>query len=244
MTMLNAWKRDGDILLLTDTACIRQSCRVAGFVNKVAALPHLNIAVAVRGSANHIPILLAALTKADFRSYSELESGLPGRLNRWRVPLFRWIAFELVVAHVPRKGAPKLWGLSNRPVFGVPAWQKAPLACIFNEGEGEDFDEDATNLPNLWDVDDGSCLKWLSATQRNVLKPFGWQRKPVVATIGGSVVATIVSATGIHQREVGRWPDDRVGKPLDPAADFVPAKSRRPKGKNPPSSIISGGVFG
>ncbi|PIO99665.1 hypothetical protein CJ014_10195 [Pleomorphomonas carboxyditropha] len=244
--MLNAWRRDGDILLLTDTAMLRQSFRqsgrVASFANKVTTFPHLNAAVAVRGSAAHIPSLLVALAKSDFQTYSEFENGLSARLKR--LPLFRWTAFDLVVAHVPKKGNARLWGLSNRPVFGVPAWQLAPLSCIFNEGEGDDFDEDATNLPSLYDEDDGSCVKWLASTQRNVLKPFGWCRRPVVATIGGSVVATTVSATGIHQREVGRWPDDRVGKPLDPAAVFVPAKSRRPKEKNRFSSIMTGGFLG
>lgn len=241
MTMLNAWQRDGDILLLTDTATLRQSGKVAGFANKVATLPHLNVAVAVRGSAAHVPSLLVALTKADFRTYSEFERGLADRLKR--LPLFRWTGFELVVAHAPlRKGQSRLWGISNRPGFGVPAWQPAAFSHIFNEGEEEDFTEDATNFPTLWNEDDGSCLKWLAATQRGVLKPFGWSRKPVVATIGGSVIATVVSASGIHQQEVGRWPDDRLGKALDPEAVFVPAKSRRPKGKKPPSSIISGGV--
>ncbi len=242
MTMLNAWQRDGGILFLTDTATLRQSGRVAGFANKVATFPHLNLAVAMRGSAAHVPSLLVALTRADFRTYSEFESGLAGRLKR--LPLFRWTGFDLVVAHVPpKKGQPRLWGLSNRPVFGVPAWQRAPLTHVFNEGEEADFTEDATNFATLWDEDDGSCLTWLAATQRIVLRPFGWSRKPI-ATIGGSVIATTVSAGGIHQREVGRWPDDRLGQPLDPAAVFVPAKSRRPKEKNRSSSILSGGFFG
>ncbi|PIO96849.1 hypothetical protein [Pleomorphomonas carboxyditropha] len=242
MTMCNAWRRDGDILLLTDTAMLRQSGRVASFANKVATFPHFNSAVAVRGNAAHLPSLLNFLTKQDFQTYSEFENGLATCLKR--LPLFRWSAFDLVVAHVPKKGGARLWGLSNRPVFGVPAWQLAPLPCIFNEGEGDDFNEDATNLPSLYDEDDGSCVKWLAATQRNVLKPFGWQRKPVVATIGGSVVATTVNATGIYQREVGRWPDDRVGKPLDPAADFVPAKNRKSKPPREPSSIMNGISFG
>lgn len=242
MSMINVILGIDAVHLVTDTAGLGLTGRVAGFRPKFSLLPHLGCAIAIRGRALHGESLSRALQTFRGGSVDDLLDGIGPHLRRsWNFGARFLPAWELFVAGWSKEsGGPVAFWLGNTDLSaeaGYHAWVPTLIEDdIFAPLSGEGMFKRVTAF-----ADPLRSMTAIAQIQRGYLGRTLYTG-PTYPQVGGHVIVTRIGPTGIETSCIGSWPDDKVGARLEPTSQFVPA--RKPKERNRPSSILSGSFLG
>lgn len=236
MTMINMFRRPDSVTTQTDTALYDLDGIVRSFGSKIATLPHLRAAIATRGSGLATAIFGSSLG-AKFTSFDNLVAYGAGFANDVHAANIRLIAasgeveINLALAgwSESRKRAESYYLVSGEdmgaepwifheadPVFVAPLIDDDDLALVGLDPE-MDFSmfDAAIHGPKIFAAQRMKKLPTLSSGEGEKFH-----------LVGGSIVETIVTEAGIHQRVVHRW-NDQINHPIRPEIPKPPAAINR-----------------
>jgi hypothetical protein len=213
--------------LATDAAMYRQDQCVVAFGTKVAPISHWPGVVTCTGNAAAVPLFGWALAK-QFASWDEMVEGADAGLSRLAdiVAEYGLSHAAVLLAGISAKRGPEAYtfqttetlppGVTQEEAKASPYFQPpyvlvklpdvimtpvAPPEMAIAAGyEGIDVDADPEAV--VWSI------RKVLAMQRHMPLPDG------IGGIGGFAELTTVSAEGVTQRVIDRWPGDKIGAPL------------------------------
>lgn len=203
MTVANVFVHKEKSHIVTDGALsMPGSKRIFGLTSKTVALPHLGLALLVRGPVGICQSI--QIIAAGYRTEQELRAKLPARLKSaygWRP---KWLPrVDLFIAGVQDgKGFGWVLFFQHSAIGGDPA---SPFEIQFIDEWyfSPSFEGDAETMIDGHDRDVGAPTK-LDAVACRVVDA---QKAAGIAVIGGFVQITTVSQFGIYSRILKRWPE-------------------------------------
>lgn len=233
MTAINAIVRQGRVWMITDTALYDGAGVVQGFGSKAFALPHLKMAVAVRGPYAAIG-LLANEIGYRFRNIDHFAVDCVSHLREFHdrhYGIFEECGeseFDLVAVGWSEKSqVPVIYVVSshdhsNAP-GGAPPFTVKRHTCV----SAPTLSQETRNELQVPAISSGSVepeeilLKTLEA-QRSQKWPLGSGSKAVGHIVGGSAVLTIVDRERVEMKSIKVWSDE-IGRDILP----LPTQIRR-----------------
>lgn len=234
MTAVNIFASGPVGIIASDTAAYDAQGVVQSFMGKVATIPRLRCAIAIRGA---VAALAAYANDIDYRADSFdhlieegadfIEDTFDRQAEHMAALCYEGQIQLSVVGWSQRHRACLSFAISSMPIGDVPAftWWHQPVivspmpameelsaaGVLAANGGFDDRDPVATMLK----------LVKVQRTHKARLGPA--EHMPEVYTVGGDIILTEVSENGIGQRIVHSWPD-RVGELIDPhpPANVVP----------------------
>jgi hypothetical protein len=215
--------KHGLLHVLTDAALYRDGA-VVSFANKSAPLPQWPGIVTATGSAFNTILFRAGLAEK-FATWDEMIAGAEGELPQM-VKDYGMSWSTVVLAGISKERGPEIYQFSNDALLPAHISQAEVDACPYF---GEPYKlmrlPDTIMTPpvsaetviaaNFEGIDveaDPELVTWSMrkhlAMQRAMPLPDG------VGGIGGFAELTTVSAEGVTQCVIERWPEDKVGAPL------------------------------
>lgn len=223
MSCLTIFARGNRALMLTDTAGTDSQFVVRGWANKVATSPHRKLAMTVQGAAEALPTFVDRLTLEVGDLDAIVQHGAEVLADVHDVNMMRWAddagapEFRLGLAGwSSERQRFEAWLIQSMEALGVPPFtfvrRELLLAPTLHES-----DLAALRIPQ-----DGATFA--RDAQEHLLRIIKLQRRfpQNVATrggavqrygIGGEVIATELTPTGISQRVIHRWAD-KLDEPI------------------------------
>lgn len=229
MTAINTIRFNDRAIIMTDGAGYDVQGIIRAMYQKVVAIPHLRAAVAVRGSANAVGILAAALGSR-FSNFDDLVANGGAVAERIYDENFAGLTAHgdtemqvFLAGWSEARGSAETYVLltESNPEsvnWETPVWQfveaddftAAPLP---SDQQLRRHGFRASSVEEIDPVSDG--LKVMEA-QRHMKLPTRWlQGVESAYLVGGFVTMTEVSEAGVSQRIVRRW-NDRIGERINP----------------------------
>lgn len=207
MSAINVLIQTNRVHLFTDAAIYQLNGELAGIGPKVRMMPHINAAMAMRGSFLGLAPIAEELSVAP--SFDKLREGIVPCLQACAETYGHLLNqcsagpdFEVVIAGMSETGGPSAYLVASHNRYGEP-WSIVELAGlsatpasdavhqrVFATADGRDADQ-------LDPVVDGLAI--LEAQRAH--------RFDDVVCIGGFAQLTTIDADGVHSRIIHRWPD-------------------------------------
>lgn len=224
MSTLTIFARGDRALMLSDTAGTTSDLTVRAWVNKVATVPHLKMALTVQGAAEAVGTFANRLA-SDLGSFDAIVRDGAGYLAEEHADnAARWESgtgladFRLgLVGWSEERRRFDAYYLQSRDADGAPAFTFVRRDLVMAP-ELDPADIVALQIPKdgtAFSADAQAYLLRIMAVQRHATTPRLGGGEPG-HVVGGQVVATELTRTGITQRVVHAWPD-RLGEPIQPA---------------------------
>ena len=223
MTAIAVIKTSSAAYMFTDGAALDAAGALQFSCSKVLILPHLKLAMAVRGNM-HVGLGLMSSIGCRFGQFDELRPSIVAVLRELanNTTLEFWKKqcghgadrFDITFAGWSDKNGPECFFVTNvdRGIPSAPPWTYIPwegaaalpadhhVSAILSEVSEETF------IPEL----DGIRLV---GAQRKVLEPHGLNGVPT-CIVGSFIQLTTVTKSEISSRIIYRWPNDRIGERL------------------------------
>lgn len=234
MTALNTYANGPVGMIISDTAGYDADGVILSFMGKVATIPRLRCALAMRGA---VAALAAYASDIDYRADSFdhlIEEGaefIEDTFDRQAAAMAAqcyephiqltavgWSqrqrrCLSIAISSLPLGDVPAFtWWHQPVIISPMPAPEELAAAGVLAANGGFDDRDPAATMLKLVKV---------QRTHKARLGPA--EDLPEVYTVGGDVILTEVTEHGIAQRIVHSWPD-RIGEPIQPrpAANVVP----------------------
>lgn len=213
----------GLIHIATDAAIYSPEQDVVAFSGKTSTVPHWPGALTNVGSAAAHPLFAGALAQG-FSTFDELvsisESDLRDYTTAWDVP----IKAEVIVAGISARRGPEAYVFRTAELTAsggrdeVPEYEDAPFRLVkLPDHIMTPCPTDQVMVANYTGIDVSAppeeviwSMRKVLEMQRSMILPAG------IGAIGGFGSLTTISADGISERILCRWPEDQIGRPLRP----------------------------
>lgn len=220
MTAINALVLSDRVVLATDTSLYDHTGRVIGFGSKVVALPHLRMAIACRGPYAWVGVAASEIG-ADFESFDDFTQDGGEYLRDLYDENFSIFAngeseFDMcIVGWKERSNKPAAYVVSSmdhedgeRGLKGSGAFTLARRSFICAPSLRHDPAADLKGREGPQDEEwAADYLVSLMERQRLQKWPLGSGAEEKGYIVGGAATATVITAGGVSQKIVRRWPD-------------------------------------
>jgi len=230
-------RRAGSVSVVADAAQYQAAHGIISFADKVYSIPHWPGAIAAAGVSCLHAMIVWSLAQ-DFATFDDAVAGmaeaLPRAISLWQKPTeivagYRLPTTMLVIfaGFSSARGQPEAYvartddtippGETREEAEGSKYWGERPFALtplgdvtmtpvphdLIVPARFEGVDLDGTEDEFTW------SMRKVLQMQRHMLLP------PEIGGIGGFATLTTVSADGISQRVIERWPEDKIGPKLE-----------------------------
>jgi hypothetical protein len=204
--------------LITDGAAIDQHGNLVCTMAKVLPLPHLNCAIAFRGSPAMQSIFFAGIQSSGLSSFAGLRSHLSEVLRQHIEPVRGQVVAQYGQAacdadiFIVGAGCAFVLATHDGNAPGVPAWQPVDIEGVFFAPSNAAV---ATEFARIQiEFSDQKAIE-LVTRQRGIAAPLAANPEPGPCSVGGFVQATSVFADRIETKVLKHWPD-KIGSPMIP----------------------------
>jgi hypothetical protein len=214
MTATNVIVQRDSVHLVTDGAAIDPTGRLAHLLHKVTPIPHLNAAVAVRGTRNMASVVVDAISSGA-SSYDDLQKRIVDILRGtidpirpiWEAKFGRSVMQADVIVAGWSGAGPHAYMLATGDHHGaqLAAWTPLEISGTFFTPTDTQLAADFARLQ--LEFDDNAAVE-LVTRQRAIARQVSTKKMP--CGVGAFVQLCTVHETGIETRILHRWPD-RVG---------------------------------
>jgi hypothetical protein len=211
MTALNVVCLADSVHLVSDGAACDGDGRLAALFHKVTPLPHLNLAIGVRG-VRAAAIMAVDTISVGATSYDDLRSRVAKILKDYLGPVApAWekqlgqdaLKFEVVVAGWSESRGPAAFVMATSDLndaHGLPAWTPVDVPGAYFSPSNEQLSADFARIQLSFD--DATAVELV-------------RRQRAMDRVGSFVQLTTVRREGIETRILKRWPDV-IGKTIKP----------------------------
>ena len=209
MSAINVLIQTDRVHLYTDAAIYQPDGQLSGIGPKVRMMPHINAAIAMRGSFLGLAPIAEELSAAP--SFDKLRGGIVDCLKKCVVAYGHLLDqcnfgpnFEVVIAGISETGRPVAYLVASHDRHGEP-WSIVDLDGL-----------SATPAPDvvhqrIYDIAAGRNADQLDPVADGLAIMEAQRAAGEGAFVGGFAQLTTIDADGVHSRVIHRFPD-RLGE--------------------------------
>lgn len=208
MSAINVLIQTDRVHLYSDGAIYQPDGQLSGIGPKVRLLPHINAAMAMRGSFLGLAPIAEELSVAP--SFDRLKEGIVDCLKKCAVAYGHLISqcsagpdFEVVIAGISETTGPSAYLVPSHAHYGAP-WSIVDL-----EGLSATPTSDVVHQ-RICELAAGRSADQLDPVADGVTIMEAQRKAKDGAFVGGFAQLTTIDADGVHSRVIHRWPD-RLG---------------------------------